>query len=209
MEHFIQGFLICAGLIVTIGAQNAFILKQGLLRQHVFLVCGLCFLCDCLLFSIGVFGLGTFIRRLPAATIGLAAIGALFLTLYGARAFLSAYRGNTALVVAQGGNTQSLWKTLWFTLAITLLNPHVYLDSIVIIGGIAGTLAEAAKIGFLLGAISASGLWFFGVGYGSKLLIPFFRRPITWRLLDAITGIIMWGIAFGLIRYGIETYQGV
>lgn len=204
MENFIQGFLICAGLITTIGAQNAFLIKQALLKQHTFILCSLFFLCDCLLFVVGIFGLGSLISQTPIATIALAFIGGLFLFVYGLKSFISAYQGKTALQL-ESGSTQSLKKTILIALAITLLNPHVYLDTVVIIGGIAGTLNPEDKLFFLLGTSLGSGLWFFGVGYGARLLIPFFQKAITWRVLDFITGIIMWGIAVGLVHYGFSS----
>lgn len=200
MDIYLQGFLMCFGLIATIGAQNMFLLKQGLLKQHVFVLCCLFFLSDCLLFSLGVFGLGHFISQEKIASVALALVGGLFLLVYGARAFLSAYRNNTAVALEQGA-TLPLKKIILIALALTFLNPHVYLDTIVIVGGIAGTLSAEQKFAFLLGTISASGLWFFSVGYGARLLIPLFQKPITWRLLDFTTGVIMWFIAFGLIKY--------
>lgn len=204
MENFIQGFLICAGLITTIGAQNAFLIKQALLKQHTFILCSLFFLCDCLLFVVGIFGLGSLISQTPIATIALAFIGGLFLFVYGLKSFISAYQGKTALQL-ESGSTQSLKKTILIALAITLLNPHVYLDTVVIIGGIAGTLNPEDKLFFLLGTSLSSSLWFFGVGYGARLPIPFFQKAITWRVLDFITGIIMWGIAVGLVHYGFSS----
>lgn len=202
MEFYLQGFLMCFGLIATIGAQNTFLLKQGLLKQHVFVLCVLFFLCDCLLFSLGVFGLGHFISQEKIASVVLALVGGLFLLVYGGRAFLSAYRNNTALALEQGASL-SLKRTVAIALALTFLNPHVYLDTIVIVGGIAGTLSIEHKTAFLIGTISASGLWFFSVGYGARVLIPFFQKAITWRLLDCSTGIIMWFIAFSLIKYAL------
>ena len=94
-------------------------------------------------------------------------------------------------------------QAVLLTLAITLLNPHVYLDTVVIVGGIAGTLSPAAKALFLCGAVAASALWFFALGFGARLLLPLFRRPLTWRLLDAVIGVVMWAIAFSLLRYAV------
>ncbi len=94
-------------------------------------------------------------------------------------------------------------QAVLLTLAITLLNPHVYLDTVVIVGGIAGTLSPVAKVLFLCGAVAASALWFFALGFGARLLLPLFRRPLTWRLLDAAIGVVMWLIAWGLLRYGV------
>lgn len=202
MQSLIHGFLVSGGLIVAIGAQNAFVLKQGLLKQHVFAVALICFLCDVILFNLGVLGLGSFISEHQMASITLAFVGAGFLFIYALRAWRSAYRGNSSLQISTENPQQHLLKTILMTLSITLLNPHVYLDTVVIIGGVAGTLALSEKIWFLLGAVLASGCWFFGLAYGSALLIPLFKKPITWRILDFVIGIIMLMIAWGLYQYG-------
>lgn len=207
MESFIQGFLICGGLIIAIGAQNAFVLKQGLMQRNILAVILTCFACDILLISFGVFGLGSFISESPTATIVLAFIGALFLLVYGARAFRSAYQGNTGLTLESSQQTNSTLKAIVTTLAITLLNPHVYLDCVVIIGGIAGTLSMSEKGFFLAGALTTSLLWFFSLGYGAKLLIPAFKRPVTWRILDIFIGIVMWLISFNLVNYAYQLMQ--
>ncbi|MGR6980729.1 LysE/ArgO family amino acid transporter [Testudinibacter sp. P27/CKL/0425] len=189
---------------MAIGAQNAFVLKQGLLKRHTFWIALTCFLCDFALICVGVLGLGSLISQSPSATLALAAIGALFLLVYGARAFRSAYRGNSGLNLdPQDDKPQSAVKAVLVTLGFTLLNPHVYLDTVVIIGGIASTLLFEQKIQFLIGAVFASGLWFFSLGYGARLLIPLFKRPITWRILDFVIGCVMWLIAFSLIRYAL------
>lgn len=202
MQSLIHGFLVSGGLIVAIGAQNAFVLKQGLLKQHVFAVALICFLCDVILFNLGVLGLGSFISEHQMASITLAFVGAGFLFIYALRAWRSAYRGNSSLQISTENPQQHLLRTILMTLSITLLNPHVYLDTVVIIGGVAGTLALSEKIWFLLGAVLASGSWFFGLAYGSSLLIPLFKKPITWRILDFVIGIIMLMIAWGLYQYG-------
>lgn len=204
MEQLIQGFLVSGSLIVAIGAQNAFVLKQGLLKRHTFWIALTCFLCDFSLICVGVLGLGSLISQSPSATLVLAAIGALFLLVYGARAFRSAYRGNSGLNLdPQDDKPQSAVKAVLVTLGFTLLNPHVYLDTVVIIGGIASTLLFEQKIQFLIGAVFASGLWFFSLSYGARLLIPLFKRPSTWRILDFVIGCVMWLIAFSLIRYAL------
>ncbi|HBO37591.1 MAG TPA: amino acid transporter [Pasteurellaceae bacterium] len=203
MDTFIQGFLISGGLIVAIGAQNAYVLKQGLLKRHIFWISLTCFLCDFILISLGVLGLGYLISQSPIASVALSFVGALFLLVYGARAFKSAYVGNVSMIVeGHEKNDGSALKAVFAALAITLLNPHVYLDTVVIIGGIAGTLSLSEKWLFLFGAIFASGIWFFGLGYGARCLIPLFKRPMTWRILDVVIGIVMWLIAGSLIKYG-------
>lgn len=205
IETFIKGFLVCGGLIIAIGAQNAFVLKQGLLKRHILAVILTCFACDFILITMGVMGLGSLISESQVASQALAIVGALFLLVYGARAFRSAYSGNSTLNLTQDNEQQSsALKAVLATLAVTLLNPHVYLDCFAIIGGIAGTLNSEQKWGFLAGALCTSLLWFFSLGYGARLLIPLFKRPITWRILDVGIGIVMWLIAFSLANYAIN-----
>ncbi len=201
LQTLLTGFMVSGGLIVAIGAQNAYVLKQGLLKQHVFWVCLTCFLCDFSLIGLGVLGLGGIMERYPLLQLSLALFGAVFLTLYGIRAFMSAYKGNQTLSEDGSIAPQSLQKTLAFTLAITLLNPHVYLDTLILIGISASPLSLEQKYLFLIGAWGASFLWFFGLGYGARLLIPYFKKPFTWQLLDTSIGIIMWVIAIGLFGY--------
>ncbi|MCK3658068.1 amino acid transporter [Pasteurellaceae bacterium Pebbles2] len=205
LEIFIKGFLVCGGLIIAIGAQNAFVLKQGLQKKHILAVVLTCFTCDFILISMGVLGLGSFISESPVATQALAIVGAVFLLVYGARAFRSAYLGNSSLDLSDDSNSQSTTrKAIVTTLAITLLNPHVYLDCFAIIGGIAGTLSTEEKWFFLAGALCTSLLWFFTLGYGARLLIPLFKRPITWRILDGFIGVVMWLIAASLVSYSLN-----
>lgn len=201
LSTIIHGFLVSGSLIVAIGAQNAYVLKQGLLKQHVFWVCLICFLCDFGLMSLGVLGIGTLIDQNPTAKITLAVLGALFLLVYGGRAFMSAYQGSEGLHINTDSKYTSLGNTITTTLALTLLNPHVYLDTLVLIGGITSPLETTQKYAFLVGALSASFLWFFGLGFGARLLTPLFSKSITWRILDASIGLIMWAIAISLLHY--------
>ncbi|MDD7425330.1 MAG: LysE/ArgO family amino acid transporter [[Actinobacillus] rossii] len=208
MDFFIQGFLVCGGLIIAIGAQNAFVLKQGLLKNNILPIILTCFACDFVLISLGVLGLGFIISESQAATVALAIVGAIFLFVYGARAFRSVYKGNATLELTNDNNIQqSTWKAILATLAITLLNPHVYLDCFAIIGGIAGTIPADSKILFLAGALCTSLLWFFGLGYGARLLIPLFKRSITWRILDFSIGVVMWAIAFNLAKFAWQLHH--
>ena len=207
MDSFLHGFIVCFGLIVSIGAQNAFLLKQGILKQHVFWIALICFVCDVLLMGIGVLGLGSLIAQSPLFSFILAIIGALFLFTYGSRSFIAAYQGSSQLLMQGDKSKSSLKKAVLVTLAITLLNPHVYIDTVVIVGGIGGTLSFDQKIQFLTGALICSFLWFFGVGYGAGLLSPYFEKRRTWQILDSITGLIMYGIAFSLIIYAIGVFN--
>ena len=196
---FVQGALISGGLIIAIGAQNAFILRQGLLGQKVFYACAVCFICDAVLITLGILGVGSILQKSPFFLNSLAMLGAIFLYWYGANSFFRAYKGNSHLHIEQGtSKEQSLPKLMLTTLAITLLNPHVYLDTLVIIGGIGGTLGSEEKHWFLLGSVLASFLWFFGLGYASKKLIPFFESSKTWVVLDSLIGVVMCWIATGL-----------
>ncbi|HGO5857053.1 TPA: LysE/ArgO family amino acid transporter [Mannheimia haemolytica] len=203
MDIFIQGFIVCFGLIVSIGAQNAFLLKQGILKQHIFWIALLCFLGDVFLMTIGVLGLGTLISELPVLSFIISLLGAVFLLSYGSRSFISVFKSGEYLV-ASGENATSLKKALLITFAITFLNPHVYIDTVVIVGSIGGKLDFNGKIYFLAGALLCSFIWFFGIGYGAGLLSPYFAKRRTWQILDVITGLIMYFIAFSLLIY---TYQ--
>ncbi|TCP94806.1 L-lysine exporter family protein LysE/ArgO [Cricetibacter osteomyelitidis] len=203
METILQGFLVTSGLIVAIGAQNAFVLKQGLLKQNTFLIALTCFLCDFVLMSIGVLGMGSLISSNPTASLVLAIVGAVFLFVYGLRSFISAYRGKSVLAMDNSQSKQTALKAVLLTLAVTLLNPHVYIDTVMILGSIAGTLSQSDKILFLIGGLLTSALWFLSLAYGARLLIPLFRRPFVWQVLDFIIGIVMWLIAASLVKYTI------
>lgn len=200
--EILRGAMILGSLIIAIGAQNIFVLKQGLLRNHIFYVATICFLCDFILMTIGIFGVGTFISSNPLITNILAILGAVFLMWYGFSAFKSAIKGTSSMQVETKDLTNnSLVKVVLATLAVTLLNPHVYLDTIVIVGGIAGTLTVEQKYAFLIGAVCASFTWFFGIGYGARLLTPLFKQKKMWVILDCLVGVIMFYIAYRLILY--------
>lgn len=198
----VQGAFISGGLIIAIGAQNAFILRQGLLGRKVFYACAVCFICDAVLITLGVLGVGSILQKAPFLLNSLAISGAIFLYWYGANSFTKAYKGKNYLHIEQGIiQEQAVTKLMLTTLAITLLNPHVYLDTLVIIGGIGGTLGSEEKRWFLLGSLIASFIWFFGLGYASKKLIPFFESSKTWVVLDTIIGIVMCWIATSLVIF--------
>lgn len=200
MEFFIQGLIVCFGLIVSIGAQNAFLLKQGILKQHVFAVALICFLGDVFLMTVGVLGLGELISRLPVVSLLLAILGAVFLFTYGSQSFLNIFKADGALTQSSE-NITSLKRILMVTFAVTFLNPHVYIDTVAILGAIGGKLAFSEKIAFLFGALSCSFIWFFGIGYGAGFFAPYLAKRRTWQMLDFITGVIMFVIAASLIMY--------
>ena len=199
---FWHGLMVSAGLIIAIGAQNAYLLKQGLSKQHVAVVAGICFLGDFCLMTFGIMGAGSLFAKFPWLSLSLAIVGALFLSVYAYRCFKSAYTGASGLhLQAEQTQKQTRKQVAMMALALTFLNPHVYLDTVVILGGIAGTLSMADKWSFLAGALLASLVWFFGVGYGARLLLPWFAKARTWRLLDTGIGILMLWLAIGLYRY--------
>jgi L-lysine exporter family protein LysE/ArgO len=151
--------------------------------------------------SIGVLGLGSVVAQSQILYIVLSLLGAGFLFLYGLNAFVSSYKGGNAIVVNDSNDDfkKTIKKSVLMTLAITLLNPHVYIDTVLVIGSISADFSLYQKVVFLTGALLSSFIWFFGLGYGSRLLIPLFKNQTTWRVLDAFIGIIVWWIAFHLL----------
>src|SRR5690606_6639591 len=178
--------------IIAIGAQNAFILRQGLLRQHVFVLCLICALADALLIIAGVAGLGTLIAHSPmlirVVTIG----GALFLFVYAAIAFRRAMNPQ-AMHAAKAGEG-SLRAAIAACLSFTFLNPHVYLDTVLLLGSLSAQFEGEARVAYGAGATVGSFVWFFALGYGARLLQPVFAKPAAWRVLDVAIGLVMAGI---------------
>ncbi|OCG57024.1 LysE/ArgO family amino acid transporter [Gilliamella sp. Nev3-1] len=202
LSEILRGALVSASLIIAIGAQNLFVLKQGILKNHIFYVSAICFICDFVLMSIGILGVGSFISCNPLITNLLAIMGVFFLIWYGFSAFKSAIKGTSNMQIeSQNVNNSRLIKVVVATLAVTLLNPHVYLDTVVIVGGIAGTLNSEQKLAFLIGAVCASFVWFFGIGYGARLLAPLFKQKKMWVILDCLVGTVMLYIAYRLVFY--------
>jgi L-lysine exporter family protein LysE/ArgO len=194
-----QGFGLGFGLIVAIGAQNVFVLTQGARGHRPWLVAGVCTVCDALLISVGVGGVGTAVAQAPLASSLLALAGVLFLALYGLRALQSAMRGE-ALGLDGEAESAPLSVILLTALGVSLLNPHALLDTVVLIGGLSSRLDAAGRFSFGLGAVLASGCWFFSLSLGGRLLAPVLRRPAAWRVLDALVCLTMWTLAAGLGR---------
>jgi L-lysine exporter family protein LysE/ArgO len=193
----LSGFLLGASLIIAIGAQNAFVLRQGLKRKFVFAICLVCSLSDAILIAAGVAGLGALVARSDTALLVVSAGGALFLFGYGVRSFLRALRPES-MQAAEGGS-ERLGAAIAACLAFTFLNPHVYLDTVLLIGSLSGRYEGAARIAYGAGAAAASFVWFFGLGYGAALLSPIFADRRAWRVLDTLIGIVMWAIAARLV----------
>jgi len=193
----LAGFYLGFSLILAIGAQNAFVLRQGLRRSHVLPVVLTCAISDAMLITIGVFGFSIITDLLPWVAPALRYGGAAFLIWYGARSFLSMWRGGGVLQAADS-TSGSLRAALLTCLALTWLNPHVYLDTMIFIGTIATQYGEHARW-FGAGAVGSSFVFFFSLGYGARLLAPLFARPRAWQVLDGIIGLVMWAIAAKLL----------
>ncbi|NRR31117.1 amino acid transporter [Oxalobacteraceae bacterium] len=198
---FFKGMGLGGSLIVAIGAQNAFLLKQGVLRQHAFACALVCIVCDVVLIAVGVTGMGRLIASNPELLHWLKIGGALFLFEYGRRAAWSAWRPGRAegLSAAPGGAPVTRGQVMRTTLALSLLNPHVMLDTVVLLGSISIQQPDGGSYLFSGGAMAASVLWFLLVAWGARFLAPLFARPGAWRVLDAIVALIMWSIAISLL----------
>ncbi len=194
---FASGFATSAALIVAIGAQNAFVLRQGLARRHVLPVVLVCALSDALLISLGVAGLGRWVQAQPALLALTRWGGAAFLIAYGALAARRALAPHALSL--QGAALGDRRAALAACLAFTYLNPHCWLDTVVLLGSISAQQPQDTRALFGAGAASASAVWFFSLGYGARLLAPLFARPVAWRLLDGAIALVMFAIAASLI----------
>lgn len=200
---FITGFAVGGSLIVAIGAQNAFVLRQGIKREHVFAVALFCALSDAILIALGVAGLGFLIERVPGLINAVTIFGIVFLVAYGLMAAKRAL-APSAMQVGQGAPL-TLKAALYACAAFTLLNPHVYLDTVVLLGTVAGSFADLpARAAFAAGASAVSILWFAGLGHGARLLAPVFAKPIAWRIVDLSVAAIMGTVAYSLVRAALD-----
>jgi L-lysine exporter family protein LysE/ArgO len=182
-------------LILAIGAQNAFVLRCGLRQSHIFIVCLVCAMSDAILITLGVVGFGQILAAMPFLVETFRFGGAAFLLFYGAKSAQSAWRGGGSLEAE--GQTDGLVAVVGTSLALTWLNPHVYLDTFILLGSIASQ--SESRIGFGVGATAASFFFFFSLGYGAKFLAPYFQKPQAWRILDVLIAFVMWAIAFSLL----------
>lgn len=191
------GFLLGLSLIVAIGAQNAFILRQGLRREHVLPLVLTCAVSDAVLIALGVGGFATVLAHITWLDPLMRYAGAAFLLAYAIRSLRSAFAGGNALET-KGQATTSLRAALFTCLALTWLNPHVYLDTVVLLGSIS-TRYAGQELAFALGAMTASFVFFFSLGYGARLLAPLFAKPIAWRILDGLIALVMASIGISLL----------
>lgn len=198
LPALLSGFGLGASLIIAIGSQNAFVLRQGLKRQYVFTVCTICFLCDSLLISLGAGGFSTLVSSSPLLLKLTLWGGVLFLFAYGLRAFTAALRPGSLEAENGAASEVPLRQVVIMAVSFSLLNPHAFLDTVVLLGSLAGQYPGISRLAFAAGAMAASLAWFYGIGYGARLIAPLFRKPQAWRMLDIMVGFTMWVIAFRL-----------
>ena len=203
---FTTGFALSATLIIAIGAQNAFVLRQGIRREHVAPIVAFCAIADLLLIAVGVAGLAGILGDSPTLVALLTIAGSAFLVWYGIRAMRRALLPQS-LRAAGGSEPLSLANAMAQAAGFTLLNPHVYLDTVLLMGSIGTRQPPDMRIWFVGGAACASGVWFTTLGFGARLLAPIFARPRAWQVLDTLVGLTMLFLAVLLIRQGIAGLQ--
>jgi L-lysine exporter family protein LysE/ArgO len=198
ISAFTTGFALGATLIIAIGAQNAFVLRQGLRREHVLIIVAFCALADLLLIGAGVAGAARVLGEAPRLTLALTLAGTLFLAWYGVRALARARRASS-MSVEEGTSSISVRNAVAQAAGFTFLNPHVYLDTVLLMGSIGARQPADLRLWFVGGAAAASGAWFTSLGFGARLLRPVFRTPRAWQLLDTLVGLTMLVLAASLL----------
>ncbi len=202
LSAFLTGFILGFSLILAIGAQNSFVLRQGLMGRHVFTVALFCSLSDALLISIGVAGISIFFNNyIDLFSDWLFGISAIWLTVYGLMRLRDAVKGESALVI-ESTSTNGLISTLYFLVVLTFANPHVYLDTVVLIGSVSQQFSENIKLAYAIGASLASFVFFFSLAYGAKFLLPIMQKPIAWRVLDGFIALVMFSLAIKMVHSG-------
>ena len=204
---FTTGFVLSATLIIAIGAQNAFVLRQGIRREHVAPIVIFCAVADLVLIGVGVAGLAGILGNSPVLVSLLTIAGSAFLVWYGVRA-LSRALIPQSLQAAAGAEPVSLGNAIAQAAGFTLLNPHVYLDTVLLMGSIGTRQPPDLRVWFVGGAACASGVWFTTLGFGARLLAPIFARPLAWRVLDTLVGLTMLTLAVVLVRQGMAGLPG-
>lgn len=198
MLSFIPGFFTGLSLIVAIGAQNAFVIRQGLTRKHVLLVVTICAVADAALIALGIAGLGAIISGLPWLLEVIRWFGVAYLSWFGVRSIMSAFKNES--MDASGAQSLSKGKVVAAVLGFTLLNPHVYLDTVILVGSVANQFGQD-RWAFGIGAMFASVVWFFSIGFGARAASGLMSKPIFWRILDSLIACVMFGIAAMLAFY--------
>ena len=202
LSAFLTGFVLGFSLILAIGAQNSFVLRQGLMGRHVFIVALFCSLSDALLITIGVAGISIFLNNyIDLVSNWLFGISAIWLAGYGVLRVRDAINGNSSLVI-ENASSNGLTSTLSFLAILTFANPHVYLDTVVLIGSISQQFPDNTKITYIIGASLASFVFFFSLAYGAKFLSPVMQRPMAWRVLDSLIAFVMFSLAIKMVHSG-------
>ena len=202
LSAFLTGFILGFSLILAIGAQNSFVLRQGLLGRHVFSVALFCSLSDAVFISIGVAGISIFLNNyINLVSDWLFGISAIWLAGYGLLRLRDAVIGKSVLI-AENSSVNGLVSTLSFLAVITFANPHVYLDTVVLIGSVSQQFPGNTKLAYVLGASIASFVFFFSLAYGAKFLSPIMQRPIAWQLLDSFIAFVMFTLAIKMAQAG-------
>jgi L-lysine exporter family protein LysE/ArgO len=198
MFAFLPGFFTGLSLIIAIGAQNAFVIRQGLTKRYVFTVVAICTVIDASLIALGIGGLGAAIAGLPWLLEVIRWFGVAYLTWFGIKSLISATKTQT--MDAAGVESKSAGKVITTVLAMSLLNPHVYLDTVIFVGGVGNTFGENRWF-FAYGAMLASLVWFTSIGYGAKAASRFMSKPVFWKVLDGIIAVIMFTLAITLVFF--------
>lgn len=198
MFAFLPGFFTGLSLIIAIGAQNAFVIRQGLTKRYVFTVVAICTVIDASLIALGIGGLGAAIASLPWLLEVIRWFGVAYLTWFGIKSLISATKNQT--MDAAGVESKSAGKVITTVLAMSLLNPHVYLDTVIFVGGVGNTFGDNRWF-FAYGAMLASLVWFTSIGYGAKAASRFMSRPVFWKVLDGIIAVIMFTLAITLVFF--------
>jgi L-lysine exporter family protein LysE/ArgO len=196
---FLQGLGLGASLIMAIGAQNVHVLRTAVRGRHVAATVAACIVIDVVLIALGMSGLGALIEASPVLLAVARYGGAAFLLWYGLRCWTSSWRGGAVLALDAGAQAQTLGAALATVIALSLLNPHVYLDTVVLLGAVGSSLAEGSRTSFALGAMTASVLWFTALGLGARRCAPLLARPTVWRVMEALTGTMMLALAAMLL----------
>ena len=199
-QVFLQELGLGASLIMAIGAQNAHVIRTGVRGQHVLATVAACIAVDVLLIGLGIAGLGALVEASPTLMAVARYGGAAFLVWYGWRCWKSSLRGGASLEASPDEKAQTLGRALATVLALSLLNPHVYLDTVVLLGAVGSSLAGEARLSFALGAMTASVLWFSALGLGARRFATVLGRPAVWRAIEAATGTLMLMLAYLLVR---------
>ena len=200
LSAFLSGFILGFSLILAIGAQNSFVLRQGLMGRHVFIVALFCSLSDALLISIGVAGISIFLNNyIDLVSDWLFGISAIWLAGYGLLRLRDAVIGKSVLI-AENSSVNGLVSTLSFLSVLTFANPHVYLDTVILIGTVSQQFPGNTKLAYVLGASLASFVFFFSLAYGAKFLSPIMQRPIAWQLLDSFIAFVMFTLAIKMAQ---------